>query len=164
MTEIYKYRNYIYNHLRYRINNEVVAEELTDGVMDKAVRLSGTFDSEKSALKTWLTTIANTTLIDYTRTRKPITSISSYTDDNGKESFELVAEETTDNSELKAKLTKAFNSLKPKYKRIAILYFKNEMSYQEIATVCDVPMGTVKGMISRCREMLKAELQTVSTM
>jgi DNA-directed RNA polymerase specialized sigma24 family protein len=36
-----------------------------------------------------------------------------------------------------------------------------EKKYEEIATICNVPMNTVKVMIMRCREMLQAQLKPV---
>lgn len=163
ISEIYKHRNEIENYIVLKLQNQVVAEELTDKVLDKAEKYPYN-PSKQTTLLTWLITITNSVIIDYTRTRKKVYSVSAFTDENGNDMFELEADEPKDNSDLKKALANAFNSLKPNYKRIAILYFKNNMKYEEIANICDVPMGTVKGMISRCRAMLQAELQTVRTM
>ena len=69
-----------------------------------------------------------------------------------------------ESNELNIGINNAFANLKPKYKRIAELYFLEDKQYNEIAEICNVPMGTVKGMISRCREMLQSELNNVRTM
>ena len=55
----------------------------------------------------------------------------------------------------------SFRSLKPKYRRVAVLYFMNQKQYKEIAEILDIPMGTVFGMISRCRAMLQESLVAI---
>ena len=66
-----------------------------------------------------------------------------------------------DNVDKSEKIVKAFENLKPNYRKIAELYFIEDKQYNEIADICNIPLGTVKGMISRCREMLQSELKDV---
>ena len=90
--------------------------------------------------------------------------------DEEKSYFNFVAPEQSkaDNEvltkELHGKIAKAFRTLKPKYRKIAILYFLRDLPYVEIAEIVNVPMGTVKGMISRARQKLQAELGNVYNM
>jgi len=51
------------------------------------------------------------------------------------------------------------STLKPKYQRIAELYFLQDKPYNEVAELLEIPLGTVKGMINRVRTMLQAELK-----
>ncbi len=60
--------------------------------------------------------------------------------------------------ELKKRINRAFNTLKPNYKRIAELFFLDGKKYHEIAEICQIPMGSVKGMINRARTLLQMEL------
>lgn len=163
----------IFNYINWKICNIYNAEDLTEEVFIKANRLIFTakvehrFNPAKSHIKTWLRTIANTGIIDYYRTNhsNKFQCISDFVNSEGDETFQFVAPKTAnadfelENNILKERLSSAFANLKPKYKRIAILYFLNDRGYTEISEMLNVPMGTVKGMINRVREMLQADLK-----
>jgi RNA polymerase sigma factor (sigma-70 family) len=57
----------IYNFLRYRLHDELAAEDLTAVTFEKAWRYRHTYRSNKSAFATWLFTIARNTATDYLR-------------------------------------------------------------------------------------------------
>ena len=164
-NEVYKANyNVIKSYIGYKMSNQAIAEDLAQDVFVKVNKYLHTFDSSKSCLNTWLHTIANQVMIDYFRTDKSSNEVkvSSYLNDNGDEAFQFVSDNRTDNNinnkELNDKLSIAFKSLKPNYRKIAVLYFIKEKEYKEIAEICNVPMGTVKGMVSRARTMLQSEL------
>jgi RNA polymerase sigma-70 factor (ECF subfamily) len=147
------------------------AEDITTMVFVKLHKHFESYDVHRAKIYTWLRTIAQNSIIDFYRTDKSsnYVNVDGFVDDEGNEYFQFVAGETyetesiMDNNELKIAIGKAFNNLKPKYKRIAELFFLEDRQYNEIAEICNVPMGTVKGMISRCREMLQTQLQGVMT-
>ena len=154
----------VLNYVKYKVNNSVIAEEITSEAFIKAFRFYDTFNN-KSSIKSWLLTIAITTISDHFRVDKSdrYTNVGTFVDsETGKETFQFVSEETSDGKferkELKHLINNAFIQLKPKYREIAELYFINQMKYQEIAEICNVPIGTVKGMVNRSREMLQAKL------
>ena len=49
--------------------------------------------------------------------------------------------------------------LPDKYQLVITLFYLQEFSYQEIAQVLDLPLGTVKTHLYRARERLKQQLQ-----
>jgi len=164
----------ILSYINWKINNFHNAEDLTAKVFSKAYRLINSediryrFNYAKSDIKTWLITIANCAIIDFYRTNKRRNSqcVSDIVNsETGEEIFQFFAsrKENSDfnieNLELKNRINKAFATLKPKYKRIAILYFLNDRDYKGIAEICDVPLNTVKVMIMRIREKLQVELK-----
>ena len=168
-----KHYNEILNYISTRIRNTDIAEELTSDTFIKANNALKTFDSKESSMSTWLHTIANNNIKDYLRSKQckvkaSEENVSDYTDENGNELYSFVSDSDTareiESNELMNTINKAFANLKPKYKRIADLYFIEQYGYIEIAEMCEVPEGTVKGMISRCREMLQSQLQTESRM
>lgn len=164
-NEVYKANyNKIKTYIGFKLSNQQIADDLTQDVFIRVNKYLHTFDSSKSCLNTWLHTMANQIIIDYIRTNKSSNEVkvSSYVNDNGDEMFQFVGDNRTESNiereELSNKLSNAFKSLKPSYKKIAILYFIKEKEYKEIAEICNVPMGTVKGMINRARTMLQSEL------
>ena len=169
ITGLYNsYYSYILLYITRKIYNSDIAEELTNDVFINADKALKDFDGTKSNVKTWLHNIAKNITIDYNRSKRykdklKEDNVSEYTDENGNELFSFVSDNSTsqalESSELMNTINKAFATLKPKYRRIADLYFIEQYSHAEIMEICDVPEGTVKGMINRCKEMLQAQLQ-----
>jgi len=52
----------------------------------------------------------------------------------------------------------AFQQLAPVHREVLVLTFVHELSYQETASILDVPVGTVKSRLSNARRMLRALL------
>jgi RNA polymerase sigma-70 factor (ECF subfamily) len=167
-NEIYnKFHDEVLYYITFKVKKLEVAEEITNNVFLKVNKHLLNFDESKSQFGTWIRNIANNCIIDYFRVDKSIyyTNVGEFVDvETGKEVFQFVADNESDKKieckELKNKVQLAFDNLKPKYQKIAQLYFMEEMQYNEIAEICDIPMGSVKGMISRCREMLQNQLQS----
>jgi len=144
------------------------AEDITSLVFEKLHRLFDSYDVHKAKVRTYLYVIAKTKTIDFYRTDKQdnYINVGSYVDDEGKDMFQFVDEsknECIENEELHNSINKALCNLKPKYKEIAELYFIKELKYDEISKMLDMPMGTVKGMINRCRTKLQENLKDVRT-
>jgi RNA polymerase sigma-70 factor (ECF subfamily) len=63
-------------------------------------------------------------------------------------------------SEEKSKIiATAIDELSENYKVAIILRHTEEKSYEEIASILNIPLGTVKARIFRAREMLKKKLK-----
>jgi RNA polymerase sigma factor (sigma-70 family) len=111
--------------------------------------------------------MTNQCIIDFIRTQHiDYKCVSDFVNpESGEEKFDFVSGSSSEanfrveNSEMHRKIRKALRNLKPQYKKIALLYFVQDLKYEEIAEICNVPIGTVKGMISRCREQLESELK-----
>lgn len=162
-----KYYEMILNHIKQRVSSNEDAEDLTSKVFVKAHRNLHSFNEETSAMSTWLHVIANNLVKDHYRTNhygRNTTMTTDLSTDIGDHEFEFdfVCEAEADGAmkseELSEKIMSAFRALKPKYRKVAVMYFMNERSYKEIADGLDIPMGSVKGMISRCRAMLQNTL------
>lgn len=162
-----EYNKRIQNYINTKVKNSDAAQELCADVFIKVNDNLVYYMGEIAGLSTWIYSIAKNTIIDYYRVDKSshYTNVSNFADaETGKETFQFVASESyetesvLDCADKSEKIAKAFENLKPNYKKIALLYFIEDKQYNEIAEVCNIPLGTVKGMISRCREMLQREL------
>jgi RNA polymerase sigma factor (sigma-70 family) len=56
-------------------------------------------------------------------------------------------------------IDRAIDSLPPRYKLVIVLRHKEDRSYEEIASILNIPLGTVKAQIFRARELLKKKLK-----
>jgi len=168
-------RQMVFNHVMSIVKDYHDSEEVCNDVFLKMIRLNKNpltaFDESKSALRTWIRTITNSVILDYFRTNHQdhYKAVSNFVADDSKEEnkvyFQFVAPKSTNadkmvlTEELQDKIVKAFHDLKPKYRRVAVLYFIHGHEYGEIAEMLNVPMGTVKGMLFRSRAMLQGSLK-----
>ncbi|MFN9882873.1 MAG: sigma-70 family RNA polymerase sigma factor, partial [Bacteroidota bacterium] len=56
-------------------------------------------------------------------------------------------------------MTKAINDLPVDFRTIILLCDIEEFSYEEIAKILDIPIGTVRSRLFRARNMLKEKLR-----
>jgi RNA polymerase sigma-70 factor, ECF subfamily len=59
-------------------------------------------------------------------------------------------------------VTRAMDALPEEFRMVATLYFMQDLSYQEIAEMLDVPIGTVRSRLHRARRMLQKALWEVA--
>jgi len=167
IESLYKqYRGEIYNFIFNKLHNTENSEELCNDVFIKAMEKMYQYDSEKSQLKTWLYTIARNIVIDFYRKDQQDLhiNVSEFNDvETGKEVFQFADSQTTDsimdNAELLTNVQKAIAGLKPKYQKVADLYFIADKPYNEIAELLELPLGSVKGMVNRIRAMLSSQAE-----
>ena len=111
---------------------------------------------------TWLYTVARNNCIDYLRKHKlPTISIDKMmSDEDGKRNtFDLKSKDPNPENVMIKKqriaiLRQIVDQLKPKYRDLVKLRYFKELSYEEIATLLEIPLGTVKAQLHRSREQL----------
>ncbi|MCK5033806.1 MAG: sigma-70 family RNA polymerase sigma factor [Calditrichia bacterium] len=160
-----KYKIAVYNLVYRMVKDKQEAEDLTQETFIKTFKSLPSFN-EEYAFSTWIFKIATNNCIDFFRKRKlktysidkPIQYKTSEiqqdhpdTDPNAEKS--MLAEER---SEL---IKKAIDSLPKKYNEAIVLRHMKEKSYEEIAEMLNLPLGTVKARIFRAREMLNKALK-----
>lgn len=55
-------------------------------------------------------------------------------------------------------IERAMTDLPEEFRTVAVLYFMQDLSYQEIADMLDVPIGTVRSRLHRARRLLQRNL------
>ena len=170
-TKIFNtYHKLVFGQVMKMVKNYHDAEEVTSNVFKKIVGLnskdSTRFDEDKAAIGTWIRTIVVSVTLDFFKTNHQdrFIAVSDFRNDEGSEAFQFEAPSTKTpervmiEGELRERLDLAFYSLKPKYRKVATLYFIHGHDYADIADMVDVPIGTVKWMLSRARKNLQTEL------
>lgn len=161
------YKDAVHGVIYRMVRNKQDAEDLTQEAFIKAYNSINSFN-EEYAFSTWLFKIATNNCIDYFRKRKLKTQSMDqtvrYKDDEIRQEYPDT-ERTADNELLASEKTrlikKAIDNLPEKYKTAIILRHTDEKSYEEIAEILDLPLGTIKARIFRAREMLKKSLKEV---
>tara|TARA_B100001758_G_scaffold247807_1_gene267428 strand:- start:7185 stop:7787 length:603 start_codon:yes stop_codon:yes gene_type:complete len=155
------YRDPLYFMLYEKVNDQELAKDLTIESIGKAFKKLHLY-TPNYAFSTWLFTLARNHCIDYLRKHKlPTISIDKLMlDEDGKKtSFDLMSDLLNPEQEMEKKqriaiLRYIVDQLKPKYRDLVKLRYFKELSYDEIAEILDLPIGTVKAQLYRSREQL----------
>jgi len=123
------------------------------------------YDS-KYQFSTWLFRIAQNAAIDVLR-KKTITEIplARPTEDEPQKEREFADPGVSPyralkNKQLGSAIEKAVENLPPDYRELIQLRHFAELSYEEIASMKKLPLGTVKNKLFRARNLLKEQLDT----
>lgn len=150
--------------------SQEVAEELANDILMKAYknfdREKGGFNPLKGKLFQWLCSVGFQVVTDYIRTdkRKYFVNINDYTETVEKHFFiERVAtnaaSDNLENEETMSTIKSAFKNLSENNRIVAIMRFQCDYGYNEIAEILDIPLNRVCQTVSRCKKLLRDELQ-----
>jgi RNA polymerase sigma-70 factor, ECF subfamily len=146
------------------------AQDLTQEVFIRMYRTLKSYDLERGAFMTWVTTITRNLLVDHFRKSKQQRLTDSLdTVSSGHEDAVPLSERIPDKGlpadagvqsrETGEMVHRALQKLSPELREAVILRDLQDMDYREIAVVLKVPEGTVKSRINRGRAELGRLLQ-----
>lgn len=162
---VQRFKNPLTNYV-YRFIGDY--EQSVDIVQDTMIKVYRNKDSYKSIAKfsTWIYTIAgNLARTEYQRRkRRKIFSINAYGEDE--ETYEIPDEnyrpdEMTDSGIKDEIIQKALLKVSDAYREVVILRDIQELSYEEIAEIKGLNVGTVKSRINRGRAQLQKLLKDI---
>ncbi len=120
------------------------SEELTQEVMSAVWSKADLYNPSKSALSTWIFTIARNKKIDFLRKNSKI----NFNEDDIRE---ILYEENTeggiDINEIKDQVSKINQELNKDQQKIIKMNFFENKSHKKIAEELEIPLGTVKSRI-----------------
>ncbi len=167
---IHRYSRRIYN-ICYRFAGSADdAQDLTQEVFIKMYRTLDSYDVERGAFMTWITTVTRNLLVDhFRRTKQERITDSLDTTFSQHEDAMPLSEQIPDRGpapdskvqrrETRELVHQALQKLSPELREAVILRDLQDMDYREIAAVLNVPQGTVKSRINRGRGELARLLQ-----
>lgn len=159
-----RYQDSVYNYCLRMLRNPGLAEEVAQESFVRTMTRLDRYD-ERYPFSAWLFKIATNLCIDHLRKNKRI-AYSLDEDISGEDgSFrrEMASQgpdphEETFIRERGRLIDRAIDDLPEHYRSILLLRHQEERSYEEIAEILDLPLGTVKIRIHRAREQLKRRL------
>ncbi|PVW16993.1 RNA polymerase sigma factor [Marixanthomonas spongiae] len=149
--------NTVYGFQLKRVRNEYEAEDISIETFAKAFDNIESFDPQYE-FATWLVTISKNIQID--KSRKKNASLYKNTTETSAEHIQKIADHSpTPEDKLiteqnLAELLQYIKKLKPHYQEVINLRYFQEMSYNEIATTLNQPLGNVKVRLLRARKLL----------
>ncbi len=140
------------------VNNKEIAEDVTQDIFVKCYKSLYTYKG-KSNVKTWLWRIAINQCKDYLKSwynKKVIVTEDDFTYmESQKESVEQTVIQNAEDRELAS----AVMSLPIKYREVIYLFYYEELSIKEVATVIEVKENTIKTRLKKAKELLKKGLE-----
>jgi len=163
---IQRYQQPVYNLVYRLMNDPSDVSDIVQEVFLKVFKNIGSFRGN-SSLKTWIYRIAVNEAYNHRRwfcrhqrrevALGPEEGVRSYADslaDPSRTPFDQAADHETF-----ALVEAALDKLNPKFRTVVVLRDIEDLSYEEIATVLNVSIGTVKSRILRGREALRKILE-----
>jgi RNA polymerase sigma factor (sigma-70 family) len=162
-----RHKDAIYRMIVRIVHNQ---EEAQDLVQETFMKAFGSLSSYKCQYRftTWLYKIAANSCIDHLRKRR-LVSVSldqPVKTKDGEVTIEVADWTYNPEQDLTARqkalsIDAAIDSLPKKYREVILYRHKQDKSYEEIAQILSIPVGTVKARIFRARELLKKRLKTL---
>lgn len=159
-TLVQTYQSKIINLAYGMLSNQ---EDACDAAQEVFIRVyRGIFKFEqKSSFSTWIYRITVNVCNDILRKRtRTAPTVSIYQDSDEEHIIELPDDKPTPSEHLEMTETQllvknALNSLSDEYRTVITLYDLEGLSYDEISSVLNCPIGTIKSRLNRARKMLR---------
>lgn len=156
-----RYKMAVYHMILKMVRNVDDAEDLTIEAFAKAFKNLHKFKKDYT-FSTWLFRIATNNAIDFIRKKKlkTLSLNTTFKNDSGDDvNIDVEDENLNPQQEAiksqKIELVQMFvTKLPSKYQRLVKLRYFDELSYDEIATELDAPLGTIKAQLYRARELM----------
>jgi RNA polymerase sigma-70 factor (ECF subfamily) len=151
----------VYRVARRLSGSEHEAEDLVQETYLKAYRAFANFEVRSYGVRPWLLKILNNTFLNRrAREKRAPKSTDQQTLEETQAVDASVAPPDLDYEHLDAEVKQALDGLAPEFRSVVLLWATMELSYQEIADILDVPIGTVMSRLHRARRQLTGDLET----
>ena len=163
-----RYEKPVFSLVYRMVRDRGLAEDLAQETFIRAFTAIGKYNPNYK-FSSWIFKIAHNLTIDHLR-KKRIETVSIHgaphavtEEEQARTSLDLEAtgelpDAYVENLELGSQIERAIGQLRPEYRTATLLRHVEGYSYQEIAKIMDLPLGTVKTYIHRARLELKEAL------
>ena len=165
--ELFPHMNALYNFAYHHVGNEEDAHDLVQETFLKAYRFINSYEQGTNA-KAWLFKILKNAFInDYRKKSKrpnqvdyeDVVSYHEADDTNFNFVGSLDLRQEIFQGMMGDEVTMALNTLPVDFKTVILLCDIEGFTYEEIAKIIDIPIGTVRSRLFRARNMLKEKLR-----
>ena len=162
---VHLYQDRIYNLCRHLLGHAQNAEDAAQDTFIKAYRNLKGFTPDAS-LYTWLYRIAINTCLDYQK--RPFFESLFKRSAEGEEflavdpTHEFSPERLYESKQTGQMVQACLKRLSPKLRAVIVLKELEGLSYEEIAVVMEISLGTVKSRMSRARQELTALIKKIT--
>ncbi|TWT27321.1 RNA polymerase sigma factor [Planomicrobium sp. CPCC 101110] len=154
-----RYEKILFSFLVKMTEDPDLAEEALQEVFIKIWRGKGEYNESKGKFTSWLFTMSRNVAIDLIRKRKkptvPLEEVGELVNN------ESTVEEAAEWQEQKEQIETAVQELSGEQQKMIQLFYFKGYTHEKIASICDIPLGTVKSRIRLALKKLKKSLHGV---
>jgi RNA polymerase sigma-70 factor, ECF subfamily len=151
------YQPMVFAYLSRALGHGPHVEDLAQDVFMRAIRALPRFDRHGTARpSTWLLTIATHAAIDARKRRRELLALSG--DENEGPADPKTPETESARSEIARAVMGAASKLPGDLRDAFVLAEFHDLTMQEVADICGVPLGTMKARVSRARDRMRGLL------
>jgi len=162
---VQRYKQPLLNYIGRMVGERELALDFTQDVFIKTYASLHTFRPEHK-FSTWLFKIASNLTIDYWRKKKIDAFSIDQSRDNTDErpriqipSKDLSIIKKFELSEVRERIEKAMEKIPPSLRELFVWRHINEFSYEEIAEIKSLPIGTIKNKVFQAKELIRRNLE-----
>ena len=148
----------VYRYVRYRVNDDLVAEDLTAEVFERAYRYRDSYDPERSTFSTWITQIAHNWINNHLVSQQRRDQHEADLNDDMEilPSTDRLPEAQAIASEAVQRLLSCLDRLSARDRQVVALRFGSDMRNKDIAEMLALKEHTVSVILLRALERLRA--------
>jgi len=166
-----RYERPIFSLVYRMVRDRTLAEDLAQEAFIRAFNAIGSY-KPRFKFSSWIFKIANNHTIDHLRKRR-LNTVSMEGSPHARspeeeartrlvlESQEETPDRYVESRELGGQIEEAIGRLRPEYRTAVLLRHVEGYTYEEIAGIMDIPLGTVKTYLHRARGELRSLLDHV---
>jgi len=151
-----QYARLVYHTAHLVLDDPQDADDVLQEVFIRVFRYLGSYDPAQGAFTTWLHRITVNVCLRH-MDQSPASAIP-LSDSIGRSTRETVDARIDARQRVQGML----GGLAPPFRVVVVLRFYDALSYQEIAQVLDIPIGTVQSRLSRALRQLRREEEVQS--
>ncbi|MDP9697486.1 RNA polymerase sigma-70 factor (ECF subfamily) [Paenibacillus intestini] len=157
----YEYYNMVYGLIVYIIKERTAAEDIIQEAFIKIIKNKPLFEDEVK-LKAWLKVVTRNTAINYLRknknNRNQLDTDSVFIDIETMNQTAVSVENIVETQMMQESIERYLSQLKPEYRVLVELRWKEGFSYREIAELLSTTEDIVKQRLFRARGSIKKKL------
>jgi RNA polymerase sigma-70 factor, ECF subfamily len=135
------------------------AEDITQEALLQAYRTWHQVDPElPGGYAKWVYRIAHNLAIDWKRKKKPRAAEDEEME-RAVDKRSLKPEEVYEHRVQSGQVLECIQALDDKYREVLILRFQEEMSYEKISEILELPVSTIETRLHRAKKMLREKLE-----
>jgi len=146
-----------HNFARWLVRNNHDAEDIVQESFLNAYKALDTFRGGDA--RVWMLAIVRNTAMNFLRRRKPGVTVNWSIQEHEPQDHAPNPERTLLEQSRREQVHRAISNLDPDFREVVVLREIEELSYKEIASVLNIPIGTVMSRLSRGRNLLLEELR-----
>jgi RNA polymerase sigma-70 factor (ECF subfamily) len=162
---VQRYKQSLVNYIGRMVGERELALDFTQDVFIKTFASLHTYRPQHK-FSTWLFKIASNLTIDYWRKKKiDAFSLDQVRDDaDYRPNIQIPSKDLSivakfELAEVREKIEKAMDKIPPALRELFVWRHINEFSYEEIAEIKDLPVGTIKNKVFQAKELIRRHLE-----